>query len=452
MLDDIGDVARPYIKMSYNAARDYFEDRNIPLYKEMPPYEEVKRFDVANFDKEHTDTIEQAKQVAKEQKVEEEAKQIKKKNISKEETKQSETQQTDNQGNPLNADGTLRLEKIASVDELTDEDFSAPTRNVELPKLPKNVDDAIGADGKPVVIKKNIFEKNKKSHKDLTPEQGREILTEALYHPNLYGQNQKTNRPYNWILIHNAEKHSSVILEVSHNKDNVEIVNWHYLDDVTLRQKERQAVKEGGLILTLKSAAGNTQNNLSSKGEDTKKSENEQPNVDTKQLDEAIAKTEKEGNTEEVKKLKCLKAFCEQFSPEKGDKKIGYKKQKDTLNVTSILNDKELKAQLRGIHYENGFAIATDGYTMVITRQEYPTEYEGKTIGKDGGVIDLEYPKWIYVIPMRNDVEYNRSEFEDVLKDVSKRYKEFKNESTRKSPKHFLNYRFDGFHLNVSRI
>ena len=241
-------------------------------------------------------------------------------------------------------------------------------------------------------------------------------------------------------------------MEVSHNKDNVEIVNWHYLDDVTLRQKERQAVKEGGLILTLKSAAGNTQNNLSSKGEDTKKSENEQPNVDTKQLDEAIAKTEKEGNTEEVKKLKCLKAFCEQFSPEKGDKKIGYKKQKDTLNVTSILNDKELKAQLRGIHYENGFAIATDGYTMVITRQEYPTEYEGKTIGKDGGVIDLEYPKWIYVIPMRNDVEYNRSEFEDVLKDVSKRYKEFKNESTRKSPKHFLNYRFDGFHLNVSRI
>ena len=112
--------------------------------KEMTPYDEVKRFDVANFDKEHTDTIEQAKQVAKEQKVEEEAKQIKKKNISKEDTKQSETQQTDNQGNPLNADGTLKLEKIASVDEWTDEDFSAPTRNVELPKLPKNVDDAIG--------------------------------------------------------------------------------------------------------------------------------------------------------------------------------------------------------------------------------------------------------------------------------------------------------------------
>ena len=33
-------------------------------------------------------------------------------------------------------------------------------------------------------------------------------------------------------------------------------------------KQKRQAVKEGGLIFTLKSAVGNTQNNLSSKGED----------------------------------------------------------------------------------------------------------------------------------------------------------------------------------------
>ena len=188
----------------------------------------------------------------------------------------SSVESKDNQGNPINADGTLRLEKVKSVDDLTDEDFSKPYRNVELPELPKNVDDAIGANGKPVVIKKNIFEKNGKSHKDLSASQSREILTEALYHPNLYGQNQKTSRPYNWILIHNAEKHSSVILEVSHNKDNVEIVNWHYLDDVTLKQKERQAVKEGGLILTLESAAGNTHNNLSSGGKVTAKASKKQ--------------------------------------------------------------------------------------------------------------------------------------------------------------------------------
>ncbi len=179
---------------------------------------------------------------------------------------------TDNQGNPVNADGTLKVERVSTISDITDGDFTNPKRNVVLPPLPAKVDGAIGANGKDVVIKKSIFEKNRKSHSDLTPGQSREILTEALYHPDLYGQNQRTSRPYNWILIHNAEKHSSVILEVSHGKDNVEIVNWHYLDDKTLKRKERQAVREGGLILTLESAAANTQNGLSSGGKGTTKS------------------------------------------------------------------------------------------------------------------------------------------------------------------------------------
>ena len=173
---------------------------------------------------------------------------------------------TDNQGNPLNADGTLKLEKITSIDELRDEDFSAPTRNVELPALPRNVDEAIGANGKPVIIKKNVFEKNKSSHKDLTTDDSRKILSHVLYNPNLYGQNQKTTRPYNWILVHLANKNKAVVVEVNDNKDNIEIVNWHYLTDKTLEQKKRQAVKEGSLILTLGSAAGNTLNDLSSDG------------------------------------------------------------------------------------------------------------------------------------------------------------------------------------------
>lgn len=175
-----------------------------------------------------------------------------------------ETPHFDNQGNPVNADGSLLAEKIETIEGLADEDFFHPKRNVQLPALPEKVDAAIGADGKPIVIKKNIFEKNRKSHKDLSPTQSREILSNALYHTDLYGQNQKAKRPYNWILIHNAAKHSAVILEVSHKKDNVEIVNWHYLNDGTLAQKERQAIEEGGLILTLESAAGNTLNDLSS--------------------------------------------------------------------------------------------------------------------------------------------------------------------------------------------
>lgn len=117
---------------------------------------------------------------------------------------------------------------------MTDEDFSAPTRSVELPTLPKNMDQAIGANGKPVIIKKNIFERNAERHADLTADDSRNILQSALYNANLYGQNQKAKRPYNWVVINTKDKEGNnrlVLIELSSEKENAEIVHWHYIDD-----------------------------------------------------------------------------------------------------------------------------------------------------------------------------------------------------------------------------
>ena len=162
----------------------------------------------------------------------------------------------DNQGNPLNQDGTLKLDKIKSVDELTDEDFLHPTRNVELPSLPKKIADAIGTEGKPVVIKKNIFERNYMRHKDVTPELSKVIFKSALYNPDLYGQNQKKTRPYNWVLISTKDEkgnNRTVLLEVNPNKDNVEIVHWHFIDERGLKKIKKQADREDGQLLILPS-------------------------------------------------------------------------------------------------------------------------------------------------------------------------------------------------------
>ena len=178
---------------------------------------------------------------------------------------------TDNQGNPLNADGTLKLEKITSIDELRDEDFSAPTRNVELPALPRNVDEAIGANGKPVIIKKNIFERNAKHHAELTAEDSRNILQSALYNANLYGQNQKAKRPYNWVVINTKDKEGNnrlVLIELSSEKENAEIVHWYYLRDESLETIKRQAEREGGHILILPSEGSEEAGGLSSRTPD----------------------------------------------------------------------------------------------------------------------------------------------------------------------------------------
>lgn len=157
----------------------------------------------------------------------------------------------DNQGNLIDHAGKLIVEDVTSIDDITDEDFVNPTRTIGLPKLPNAVSDAIGSKNKRVIIKKNIFGKNHKNHKELTPSESREILRTALYTPSLYGRNQKQTRPYNWILIHLADKSTCVLLEVDNSKENCEIVNWHYLSGETLARKKRQAIKEGGRILTL---------------------------------------------------------------------------------------------------------------------------------------------------------------------------------------------------------
>jgi hypothetical protein len=69
-----------------------------------------------------------------------------------------------------------------------------------------------------------------------------------LYNPQLYGQNQKTQRPYNWILVHLADKNSAVVVEVNNpDKDNAEIVNWHYIGGAELERKKEKPPRRVGL-------------------------------------------------------------------------------------------------------------------------------------------------------------------------------------------------------------
>ena len=195
---------------------------------------------------------------------------------------------TDWQGNPIDKNGSLLTEKISSIEELTDDDFLSPSRSVELPALPKIVDEAIGAHKKPVIIKKNIFIRNKNRHSDLTPEQSREILKTSLYQTKLYGQNKKTSKPYNWVVISIPVKEGNnrlVLLEVDEYKDHVEIIHWHYIDDYGLRKIKNQAEREGGQILILPSeeeagALSSRTSDLISGGKDIESTLNPQENLE----------------------------------------------------------------------------------------------------------------------------------------------------------------------------
>jgi len=132
----------------------------------------------------------------------------------------------DNQGNPIDETGKLIIEEVESIDEITDADFNEPSRSVGLPTLPEIVQQVLSTNGKRVIIKKNIFERNALRHDDLTPTMSRTILNEALYNPTLYGKNKPLSRPNNWIVINVPDgkgNNKLVVLEVNESKDNVEI-------------------------------------------------------------------------------------------------------------------------------------------------------------------------------------------------------------------------------------
>ena len=217
----------------------------------------------------------------------------------------------DNQGNPLNQDGTLKLDKIKSVDELTDEDFLHPTRNVELPSLPKKIADAIGTEGKPVIIKKNIFERNYMRHKDVTPDLSKTIFKSALYNPDLYGQNQKKTRPYNWVLINTKDEkgnNRTVLLEVNPNKDNVEIVHWHFVNDKNLGLIKKQAIREGDQVLILPSEKSEEVGGLSNLTDD----------LSAAKIDNSSETTKENGEKFSLKDEK-IKSVAEKFGVNEDD-------------------------------------------------------------------------------------------------------------------------------------
>ena len=70
MIADLGDFIRPYLKSFYNAVRDMPEAEAAGLVADMDSYEDVRRVDIANFDKTGVDAMATAAAVVAEQEAE----------------------------------------------------------------------------------------------------------------------------------------------------------------------------------------------------------------------------------------------------------------------------------------------------------------------------------------------------------------------------------------------
>ena len=134
MIDDMGDVIRPYLKAFYNGTRDLPEVQGTGLANEMTPYEEVRTFDVANFDKGHSDALATAEMVVQEQEADKQADEAKEKLINqRNEQRRKEDEQT-------TADTTAIASKAEAVASKAESDIEAATTGQQVNNAVESID------------------------------------------------------------------------------------------------------------------------------------------------------------------------------------------------------------------------------------------------------------------------------------------------------------------------
>lgn len=142
MIADMGDVIRPYLKSFYNAVRDMPEAIDNGLVDDMSAYDEVRSFDVANFDKQNVDALATAELVAQEQELQAQA----------DDAKRELTNQRNEQRRNEDEQTTTDTEAIASQAEAIADEAE---RNIENATDEQQINEAVET------IDKQIEEVNK---------------------------------------------------------------------------------------------------------------------------------------------------------------------------------------------------------------------------------------------------------------------------------------------------
>lgn len=123
MIDDLGDAIRPYLKSFYNGVRDLPEVQEAGYVDEMTPYDEVRTFDVATFDKEQGNAMATAEMVIAEQEANRQADAAKEQltNQRNEQRRQEDEQRTADTEAVADEAETTASEAESRIETATDE-------------------------------------------------------------------------------------------------------------------------------------------------------------------------------------------------------------------------------------------------------------------------------------------------------------------------------------------
>lgn len=160
--------------------------------------------------------------------------------------------------NPENIDITrtfyqkgIKNSETINIDK---EDYINAEKDIPLPNINHQVLKNLGKKDKPLILKSNIIKKNKKNHPEILIEEYNDILSKGLQSTDLVFKTDNKNEYYNFIHFDNATN-EQILVELSENKDNYEIVNFYKFSDKSLERKIKKANNEGGQFLITDSNA-----------------------------------------------------------------------------------------------------------------------------------------------------------------------------------------------------
>ena len=386
MISDLGDAIRPYLKAFYNGARDLPEMTE--LSKDMTPYDEVSRFDVATIGNDGEQltpsAIETAEQINNEATVEFNAKQ--------EQSNTNELEDVDNDAYSITKQHNNKKDVdiwVVRGKERTDKDIY--TQRKQVAKEHNGYYSSFrGVNG-------FVFNSAEEAH----------AFADAIF--NTQSEENYTQNSEEIMRKDILSKEESV--ENQENKSEEEIVSKENVRKAINAYEEAQEKFDNLFSLLVKEKESKPFD--SREWREVNRTKEELKDVllqlNTKELGELL-KQVSEKDTEYVIKnvldivnreehrLIAFNAILDKQSyitPE-------YKEEKKAIPVSEFVETDKKRAEiytiLTGVFHDKGYVVGTDAHLLLARKEDYDKSLEGKVTNKKGEVINGKYPNWRAVV------------------------------------------------------
>lgn len=71
------------------------------------------------------------------------------------------------------------------------------------------------------------------------------------------------------------------------------------------------------------------------------------------------------------------------------------------FNIYNYVADDEMRPAMNGVFHDRGNKVASDAHILIVLKEDYPAEYEGAVLLKDGSYVESQETVW--------DAEHNKS-------------------------------------------